>query len=243
MPSTMPVLCYFPPAWCFWLLSSSSSPIMPFSFPGSWQTCTLPIIFHELYTISHVKLHCKFILSFLMSSQSPSSSLTESQTHKPRWFSTTFNYISDLPPFLPLLLFLPDFFILPKKHKQHKSWPSFLTSASICIFPLLLQILHYFLSQLLTFLLCSLPHTLSTWPSEPVLFHLFTSFVASQSLSLTLLNLTLYFDFPLTVQYALDASVLENFTFDLYFLFKYSLNSLIHFILNSSNSLFTIKNL
>lgn len=43
------------------------------------------------------------------------------------------------------------------------------------------------------------------------------------------------------VQCALDASVLENVTFDLPFLSKYSLNSLLHFILNSSNSLFTIR--
>lgn len=43
------------------------------------------------------------------------------------------------------------------------------------------------------------------------------------------------------VQYALDALVLEDVTFDLSFLSKCSLNSLLCFIVNSSNNMFTMR--
>lgn len=43
------------------------------------------------------------------------------------------------------------------------------------------------------------------------------------------------------VQFASDASVLENITFDLFFLSKYSLNSLLDFVLDLSGSLFTTR--
>lgn len=79
-------------------------------------------------------------------------------------------------------------------------------------------------------------------PHAPVLFQLLTSFVPTDNLSITLLlTFTPYFDFPLMVQYALDALVLEDVTFDLLFLSKCSLNSLLYFIVNPSNNLFTMR--
>lgn len=79
-------------------------------------------------------------------------------------------------------------------------------------------------------------------PRAPVLFQLLRSFVLTDSLSITLLlTFTPYFDFHLTVQYALDAFILEDVTFDLSFLSKCSLNSLLYFIVNSSNNLFTMR--
>lgn len=79
-------------------------------------------------------------------------------------------------------------------------------------------------------------------PYAPVLLQLLTSFVPTDGFSFTLfLTFTYYFDFPLMVQYALDALFLEDVTFDLSFLSKCSLNFLLYFIVNSSNNLFTIR--
>lgn len=175
MPSPAPVFCYFLPPWCFRLLSSSSSLIMPL-FP--WLTTNIRIIHSFSWTVYYLSCQAPLQIHPFHLDTFPITQLHLSWIPGPH--SDDFlSLLTQISPFFCFYFcFWQNFSVLPKKHREHKSWPSFLTFICISIF-LLLQILHYFLSQTLTFLLCSLLQT----PSYALVNHLLTPFASTHSLS------------------------------------------------------------